>query len=363
MFNKSMKVARVFGIDINLHYSWWLVFFFLSWALATSFFPFYFQGFSTFGYWLMGITASILLFISVLLHELSHSLVAKSRNIGVKSITLFFFGGVAGITKEDMKPFSEFIMAIAGPLFSLFLAGIFLLIFNYTTSVFWIAITFYLYQLNFILALFNLVPAFPLDGGRAFRAILYWHYKDLRKATRIAAKGGKIFGAVLVILGVIGLFTNQGPGLWFILLGGFLYFIAKASYEQVVIKSVLEKIPVKTLLDKKYPLLSPKLKFLAFLKKYENGDNDFFLVKDKKFLGILDVNSLGNFPNLPLSKIAIPIKSLNLVREKDNCYIALQKLAEQKVDFLPVGTKGNIKGIISRKKLMKRLVWDLKFRR
>ncbi len=120
---KSTKIFTIFGIDIKLHFSWWIVVVLLAWILSTSFFPQFFPDQTTKTYWTMGIIASLLLFVSVLLHELSHSLVAKARNIRVESITLFFFGGVAGITKEKMKPSSEFLMAIAGPIFSLLLLG------------------------------------------------------------------------------------------------------------------------------------------------------------------------------------------------------------------------------------------------
>ena len=224
---------RIFGIDIRLHFSWWFIFILLTWSLSTSFFPQFFPGQTQMMYWTMGILSSLLLFISVLLHELSHSLVAMAKNIKVESITLFFFGGVAGIEKEDMEPSAEFMMAIAGPLFSLLLAGIFYFINTHNGNILLSAITSYLYQLNFVLAVFNLVPGFPLDGGRAFRAILFAYYKDLKKATRIAAAGGKVVAGLLIVLGLFGMVTGTGGGLWFILLGVFLYFLAGMSYEQI----------------------------------------------------------------------------------------------------------------------------------
>src|SRR3989344_4445971 len=201
----AMKLFRIFGIDVQLHFSWWFVFALLAWSLSSSFFPQYFPGFENKTYWFMGIISVLLLFLSVLLHELSHSLVAKAKKIKVDSITLFFFGGVASIDDEDIKPSAEFLMSIAGPLFSLLLFGIFYLIYSLNGNIFWTAITFYLYQLNLILAIFNLVPGYPLDGGRAFRAILHAYYKDLSKATRIAARGGKLFAAVLIFMGIVGL--------------------------------------------------------------------------------------------------------------------------------------------------------------
>ena len=273
----SIKLFSIFGIDVQLHFSWWFVFAFLTWSLSTSFFPHYFPGFDTQWYWVMGMVSVVLLFVSVLLHELSHSLVARYHQIKVENITLFFFGGVASINDEDMKPGSEFLMAIAGPLFSLVLAGFFFLIHKFNGNPFWTAITFYLYQLNFVLGLFNLVPGYPLDGGRAFRAVLYRYYKDLKKATRIAVLGGRFFALFLIFVGVMSMFSSSGGGLWFIFLGGFLYFIAGVSYEQVLLKDALNQIPIMGLLTKDYVTLEPSTRFSAFLEEYLDNDQDIFL--------------------------------------------------------------------------------------
>ena len=363
---KSTKIFTIFGIDIKLHFSWWIVVVLLAWILSTSFFPQFFPDQTTKTYWTMGIIASLLLFVSVLLHELSHSLVAKARNIRVESITLFFFGGVAGITKEKMKPSSEFLMAIAGPIFSLLLAGIFFLIFKLNGNIIWTAITFYLYQLNLILAIFNMVPGYPLDGGRALRAILHWYYKDLKKATLIASKGGKFFAGVLIVLGFIGMFNGQGSGLWLIFLGGFLYFIAGASYEQVVIKEVLDKIKVVDLLRKKIPTVKPKTKFVDLIKKYSNTEETVFLVKDKKFVGLLDTKAINKMAvkmqQLMLVKqLAVPLSKIRCVSKDDNCYTAYKKLAQEKMEAIPVMNKKKLAGFITRRSLMHRLVWELKY--
>ena len=363
---KATKLFRIFGIDIQLHYSWWFIFVLLAWSLSASFFPHYFEGYSQTMYWFMGITAAVLLFVSVLLHELSHSLVAKLKKIEVKSITLFFFGGVAGIEKEDMKPSSEFQMAIAGPLFSFLLAGIFFLIHKLNGNGIITAITFYLYQLNFILAVFNMVPGYPLDGGRAFRAILYWHYKDLKKATRIAAAGGKIVAAALFFLGLLGLLSGVGGGLWFILLGGFLYFIAGVSYDQVVIKEVLAKISVQELLAKNVPLVKPEMRFKEFMKKYSSLGKNLFLVKDKTFSGILDINRISKLPRklqdvVKVKQISLPFNQIKGIEKGNNLYQAFRKFAEQNVNVLPVIDKGKHLGIITREAVLNRLQWEMKF--
>jgi Zn-dependent protease len=364
--DRSIKIFKIFGIDVKLHISWWFVFVLIAWSLSEAFFPQFFPEQTTVMYWLMGLSASLLLFVSVLLHELSHSLIAKAKGIKVESITLFFFGGVAGITKEDMKPMSEFFMALAGPAFSLLLAGFFYFIYLLNVNLFLTAISFYLYQLNLILALFNLVPGFPLDGGRALRAILYAYYKDLRKATYIAVKGGKFFAILLMVLGVYGIFSGIGTGLWFIFLGGFLYFIAGMSYEQVVIREVLSKIKVKELVDKKFIKVSPKMKFSVFIKSYINSDKEIFLVKDKTFEGLVDLKKVEKMSNkmqqmVVIKQISVPLSRIKKLSLNDNAYLAFRLFTEQNLDVLPVMNKNKIIGLVRRKNLMHRLVWSLKF--
>lgn len=364
----STKLFRIFGIDIKLHFSWWFVFILLSWSLSSAFFPHFYPGMAARTYWLMGVTASLLLFVSVLLHELSHSLVAKAKKIKVESITLFFFGGVAGIDDEGMKPATELQMALAGPLFSLFLAGIFYLLFRFNGNLILTGIMFYLYQLNLILALFNLVPGFPLDGGRALRAILYAYYHDLKKATRIAARGGKIFAGFLVFFGVFGLITGFANSLWSILLGAFLWFIAGMSYEQVVIKEALAKLKVKDLMEKKFLKVSPDLTFFQLLKDYYRYSQESFVVqKNKKFLGILDLKKIkGMNPEsqkkIKVSQLMIPLSKIIPVNSEDSGYASFKSLMKQELDLLPVKEGNLIKGIISRKTLMHYLVMELKYK-
>jgi Zn-dependent protease len=362
---KNLKLFRIFNIDVQIHYSWWFIFVLLAWSLASSYFPLYFPEQDPRWYWVAAIISALLLFFSVLLHELSHSLVAKAKNIKVESITLFFFGGVAGITDEDMKPSSEFQMAVAGPLFSLILGAIFYLIHKTNGNGMVEAITFYLYQLNFILAIFNLVPAFPLDGGRAFRAILYGHYKDLKKATRIAANGGKIFAAILIGLGLFSVLTGQGGGLWFVLIGGFLYFIAGMSYNQVVIREVLNAIPAKELISKEKPLL-PTMKFSEFLSKYQNKGKTTYIVQDAKFSGILDVDRVATLKkistNITLGNISLPIHQIKTIQSNDTAYKAYKLVHEQNLAMLPIVHNNKVIGVIKQEALAIRLNWELRFK-
>ncbi len=362
----ATKLFRIFGIDVQLHFSWWFVFALLAWSLSTTFFPHYFPGFESRTYWLMGVISVLLLFISVLLHELSHSLVAKAKKIKVENITLFFFGGVASIDDEDLKPGTEFLMSIAGPLFSLLLFGIFYLIYFINGNLFWTAITFYLYQLNLILALFNLVPGYPLDGGRAFRALLYAYFKDLKKATRIAVLGGRAFAIFLILFGLISIVNGSGGGLWLILLGGFLYFIAGRSYEQVLIKDALSKIDIKKIMTAKYILVDPSLRFSEFLEKYQDSDTDIYVVKSASLSGILDLKNISSMPAkmqemISVKQLVLPLSRIDALRSNDSAYTAYRKLSEQDLDYLPVLEKSNLLGFVAKNKLMQKLILALKF--
>ncbi len=356
------RIFRLFGIDVNIHISWWFIFIFLAWSLATAYFPQAYPNQTTALYWMMGIIAALFLFASVLLHEFSHSLVARARNIKVESITLFFFGGVAGIEREDLKPSHEFQMAIAGPLFSLVLSGFFFLLFRFTPPGVIQAITQYLYQLNFVLALFNLVPAFPLDGGRAFRAILHAYYHDILKATRIASAGGKLFAVILIVLGIFGMTTGAGNGLWFILLGVFLYFIAKVSYEQIVIKETLSTVPVLSLLQKQKPLPA-SMKFKDFIAVYGSKDQEVYIVQGTHFQGLFDFKQARTISPamhdvLTLQQVSVPLSQMRCVAKNDSAYTVFRRCTEQNLDNIPVVEKGKILGVVSQRAVLRHLAWS-----
>lgn len=375
---KSTKLFSIFGIDIKIHFSWWFVFALLTWSLSTAFFPAVCQGkfpgfapncagLTTYTYWFMGVVATLLLFVSVLLHELSHSLVARVRNIKVESITLFFFGGVAGLKDEEMKPMDELLMALAGPMFSLILGGIFFLIFTYNGNIILTSIMFYLFQLNLIIAVFNMVPGYPLDGGRAFRAILHAYYHDLKKATAIAVKGGKFFAAILILLGFLSIFTGAMNGLWFIFLGGFLWFIAGMSYEQVIIKETLSKLPLQLVMNKKYSKLDPKETFIQVLKKYSTTGYDNFLVqKGTTFLGIVDLKKIAKMPvemqeRIKVSQIMFPSSKVKTLGLEVNTYQVFRSMLEQDLDLIPITKKDKVVGVVYKKDVMHRLIIELKY--
>jgi Zn-dependent protease len=200
----SLKIARIAGIDIGIHYTWILAFFIIGWSLAQGYFPQQYKSWTSTAYWTAGFLSAVLLFLSVLLHELAHSLVAQARGLPVSSITLFIFGGVSNLSEEPGNAGQEFLMAIVGPLTSLALAGVFWLMhfLPVNEDTFIAAIVGYLAFINLALAAFNLLPGFPLDGGRVLRSIIWKTTGNLVKATDIASLIGRVFGWGFIAFGV-----------------------------------------------------------------------------------------------------------------------------------------------------------------
>lgn len=249
MFGKRVKLFSLFGFAVYIDASWLLIAALVTWSLAVGFFPALYPGLAVGDYWWMAVAGALLLFASVIVHELFHSLVARRYGLPMKGITLFIFGGVAEMSEEPPNAKAEFFMAIAGPIASI-LIGFFFFGLAFAVHGAWpvqaLAVITYLYTINWILAAFNLIPAFPLDGGRVLRSAL-WHFKgDLRKATRTASSIGSGFGVALMVLGVLQLFTGYFvAAVWWFIIGWFLRSISQQSYQQVLVKSTLEGEPVR----------------------------------------------------------------------------------------------------------------------
>ena len=343
---RAVRLGKIFGIEVELHYSWFFIFALLAWALSSQFFPYYFPRFSRLENWIVGSISSFLLFVSVLLHELSHSLVAKSYRMGVHKITLFFFGGVAQITGEHLTPKREFRMAIAGPSFSVALAFVFYFILLSTANVYIQAVCFYLFRLNLILAVFNLVPGFPLDGGRIFRSVLWYFMKDIKKATKWAANSGKFFAIFLVVLGVL---AGWG-GLWFILIGIFLYMMAEASYEQTIIKEILEGVPVSEVMTRDFKSVNEDLTIAKLFTNYfmHYKQDNFLVTRNKKPVGIVNVGCLKRIPKPVWGKAKVKNCMLSISKMadvKDDSYKALMKMSSEGISAVPVVRNKKLVGI------------------
>ena len=241
MMKSSWSIGKYRGIDIRIDSSWIVIFIFFSWSLASGYFPKEYPHWSRGLGWSIGVLTSLLVFVSVLLHEMAHSVIALRQGEKVHSITLFLFGGVAQIGGEPNQPAKEFRMALAGPLASLGLAGIFLAVsaFLHKLSEPLSASALYLAVINAGLAIFNLLPGFPMDGGRLFRAILWKTTGDIKKATRIASVTGQGIAFFLIFLGTVRVLRGDYGGLWLVLIGWFLHSASVRGYAQVAIKGAL----------------------------------------------------------------------------------------------------------------------------
>lgn len=300
---KGFQVIRLFGIPITVSYTWFIIFALVAWTLAEGYFPAVVSGGSSASYWLMGSVSSLLLFVSVLLHELSHSLVAIRSGLPIRGITLHVFGGVAQLTGEPASPGAEFRIAIAGPICSILLAGAFqglyVLSEEMGLSVAVGATLSWLALINLVLAAFNLVPGFPLDGGRLLRSILWRTKGNLRWATKVAARAGKMFAYVLMGLGFLQLLQGELiGGMWFIFIGFFLRQAAETGYQQLLLRQTLETLTVADVMTRDVITVPPDLPLDRFVDQYlwSHRVASFPVVRDDRVLGVVGLNRVREIP-------------------------------------------------------------------
>jgi Zn-dependent protease len=253
MFGRRIRLFKLLGFAVHVDLSWLVLALLITWSLARGLFPYQYEKLPSLTYWSMGAAGALGMFASIIFHELCHSLVARRFGLPMKGITLFIFGGVAEMDEEPPSPKAEFFMAIAGPISSILLG-----VLGYaatTTGEAWLpdpvaGVLEYLTIINFILAGFNLLPAFPLDGGRVLRAALWQWKKNFRWATRIASKLGAFFGAVLIFLGILNVLRgNVISGIWQFMIGLFLRNAARMSYQQVLMRAALAGGTVRQLMN------------------------------------------------------------------------------------------------------------------
>ncbi len=271
VFENRIKLFKIFGFTIYLDPSWIFIAMLVVWTLAAGFFPFYHEGLTTQTYWIMGVFGALGLFASIIFHEFWHSYIARRFGLPMKGITLFIFGGVAEMEEEPQRPGVEFWVAIAGPIASVVLGAFFYLVYQWGEG-FPVpvgAVLGYLAFINWLLAAFNMVPAFPLDGGRILRSAL-WRWKgDLRWATHKASRFGATFGFVLIALGLISLFAgNLIGGFWYIILGLFLRAAAQMAYKQVLLRETFEEVPVRKLMIQDPVTVTPEVTLKELVEEY-----------------------------------------------------------------------------------------------
>lgn len=294
----SLKIATIIGIPIRVHFSWLIVFGILTWSLSTLYFPQAVPNLAVQSYWVSGAVAALLLFVSVAVHELSHSFVALRHKLPISSITLFIFGGISQMKGEPSGPGAEFKIAIAGPLSSFFLSLVFFAAYRLPVGVVAKALFTYLMQLNFMLGMFNLIPGFPMDGGRVVRAFIWNKTKDFFYATRKAASYGQKIALLMLFLGFFSVFAGMSGGLWLMLIGWFLYSSAQASYQQVGLRESLSGVKVQDIMVRDIITMPPGLSL-------DEAVNDFFLrygyggfpvVERERFLGFISLKEIRDIP-------------------------------------------------------------------
>jgi len=368
MFGKRIKLFKLLGFEVRIDWSWIIIALLITWSLSKGLFPAYYKNLSTQTYWWMGIIGALGLFLSIIAHEFSHSLVARKYGIPMKGITLFIFGGVAEMDEEPPSPKVEFMMAIAGPLSSIVIALVFYGVYSMGKqgglSVPVNGVIGYLAMINALLAGFNLLPAFPLDGGRVLRSILWGVKKNLRWATYISSRIGSGFGILLIILGVIQIFRgNFVGGMWWFLIGMFLQGAAKASYQQLITRKALEGEPIRRFMKTDPVTVSPTVSLEHLVEDYiyKYHFKMFPVVEDSdRLLGCVTTKQVKEIPRedwnrKTVGEVASQCSPENTIEPQADAMKAISIMNRTGNSRLMVVEGGHLVGIIALKDLLELL--------
>jgi len=350
----SWKLGTIMGIPIRVHFSWFIIFGLITWSLSTFYFPEAAPDLPASSYWVKGILASLLLFVSVGFHELAHSFVAKKYKISIESITLFIFGGVAQMQGEPPNPKAEFRIALAGPLSSFFLAALFFFLSTITADGIK-ALYSYLAQINFVIAMFNLIPGFPMDGGRVLRSILWKKKKDFFYATRKASSIGRKIAIFFFFYGLLSVFAHMPGGLWLMLIGWFLYTAAQSSYQQSTLQESLSGIRVKDIMVTDIVTLGSSMTIDEAVNGYflRYGYGGFPVSDDGKFLGLLTLKEVKDVPKaewrtVKVLDVLVPRSGRWEVSAEADVMRALEIMIREDQGRLVIIENGRLSGLITR---------------
>lgn len=361
----TVRLFRVFGFDILIHWSWLLIFALLTWSLATGYLPDVYPNWTRGQYWITGAVTSVLFFASVLAHELSHSLVARRRGLPVENITLFVFGGVSALSGEPRNARDEFWIAIVGPLTSFLAAVVFGILWVLTRDVDppqFHAIAGYLAYINVAVGIFNLLPGFPLDGGRVLRSAIWGARGNMLDATRIASIVGRVIAGLLIALGIITAFAGAGfGGFWFILIGWFLWSAAENSYQQLLLSRTLHGLTAGSLVEPDVPRVPPDTTLRRLAHDYILGQQRraFFVAPEGgEPLGLVTLSDLQKAPEsqwdtLTVFRAMTPREKLITVTPQTDAQTALELMARHDLNQLPVMAGGSVVGLLTRGALMR----------
>lgn len=382
--HSGIHIGRIFGINIYIDWSWIFIFLLVTWNLGAGVFPDLHPQWGTALVWGTAIIASLLFFASVLAHELAHSIVAKSQGIPVSNITLFLFGGVSNIQREPTSPTAEFVMAIVGPLTSLVLGVIFLFLSGtmatglsvlsgdpagalaqlnpLSTLLLWLG------PINILLGIFNLIPGFPLDGGRVLRSILWAITKNLQVATRWASWVGQVVAWLVIIAGISMIFGISIPffgtgfisGLWLAFIGWFLNSAAVQSYRQLVIEDLLGGVSVTQLMRANTPTVTSSLPVSALVHDHIMGTDEraFAVVDNDRLVGLVCIEDVrkaqrAQWDTTTVNQIMTPLSQLVIATQSEDASKALNDLAGRDVNQLPVVEGGRLVGMLRRSDIIR----------
>jgi Zn-dependent protease/CBS domain-containing protein len=361
---KGVKLFRVLGIQISLNYSWFVVFGLIAWSLASGYFPSLYPDLSRSAHWVMGFLGAFFLFLSVLVHELTHSYIAKREGIEVKEITLFIFGGVSHLAKEPENSQIELKVALGGPLSSLALAFVFWILSRITSPmphlVLYTGLLGYLAFINLSLAIFNLIPGFPLDGGRVLRALIWRKGGSLKKATRIASESGKWVGVGIILLGLFWILTgNLMGGFWFVIIGIFLRSAAEGGLQQVLTKGALEGVKVKELMSREIISVPSSLHIQQLVEDFylTHTHITYPVIEGEKIIGIITLKQVKEAPRdqwvgKTVREVMMPIREEILLDPDGEAVDALQKMMRTGEGRLPVIKEGRVVGMLTRRDIL-----------
>src|SRR5580704_1924622 len=364
MSRHTISIGRILGTPIELDYSWFLIAILLTWLLAVNYFPAEFKGASSGEYWLLAAITAVLFFVSIVLHELAHSWVATRFKVPVIRITLFIFGGVSQIEGEPPSAGAEFLMAIVGPLTSLLLAGLFFFserfLVNFPPA---LAVAKYLALINGMLGLFNLIPGFPLDGGRVFRAIVWGVSKNFRQATLIAASTGRFFGFLFIIVGVWQVLRGSiGNGLWTAFIGWFLESAAGAQVQQQVVQGLLVGHKVSEVMGDACTHVpgDTSLQKVVDQEVLAHGRRCFLVDQGNRVVGLLTLHNLKEIPRsswttTSAAQAMIPVEKLSSIDPNAELWTAMERMGRDGINQMPVMLGSNLIGMLSRGDIVKYL--------
>jgi Zn-dependent protease/predicted transcriptional regulator len=364
-----IKLGRIFGVKVGLHYSWFILALLVMFSLAGQFHATN-PDWEMVLIWASAIATGLLFFTALLTHELSHAFVARARGLPVRGITLFALGGVAETEKDSADAKTEFLVGVVGPITSAFIG---FLCFGFAWAIGWtpfataetpfVAILVWLGYINIVLAIFNMIPGFPLDGGRVLRAIIWWATGDVSRSTRIAAGVGQLFAIGLLIFGFLRFFGGAGlGGLWLVLIGWFLLDAARASQAHVELTEPFSHVSVSDAMSRECATVDGRLNLKTFVDDVlmRTGQR-CFVVKEKGVIrGLITPHEIKkvertHWPHITVGDVMRPISQLQTIRINAPITEALEMMGRKDVNQLPVTSDGRIEGVISRGNILRLL--------